>query len=315
MINRREAVLSLLDESKTQEYIPAGFFIHFDKSCHRCQAAIDKHLEYYRYTGMDFVKIQYENAFPRRPEIRKPDDWEKMPLYGKGFYEDPLDTVKGLVKAAKDEALVIMTLYSPFMCAGHTTSDQTITQHIRENPEKVKRGLETITDSMMIFVKECVKLGIDGFYASTQGGESHRFEDVAPFNECIKPYDLAVMEEINKSCTFNILHICDYQGGYSDLTPFLDYPGHIVNCNPKLGSEEMTGEQISRMFKRPYMGGMDRKGIIASGGKEEIRKAAQDVLNNAPDRFILGADCTLPGDIDWDNIKTAISTAHGYKRK
>ena len=184
----------------------------------------------------------------------------------------------------------------------------------KENPEKVKKGMEIITESVMIFVKECVRLGIDGFYASTQGGESHRFEDVALFNECIKPYDLTIMEEINRSCIFNILHICDYHDGYSDLTPFLNYPGHAVNCNPRLDSGEMTGEQISRMFNRPYMGGMDRKGIIASGSRDEIKNAVKGVLDDSPERYILGADCTLPGDIDWDNIRAAISTAHEYER-
>ena len=174
--------------------------------------------------------------------------------------------------------------------------------------------MEIITESVMIFVKECVRLGIDGFYASTQGGESHRFEDVALFNECIKPYDLTIMEEINSSCIFNILHICDYHGGYSDLTPFLNYPGHVVNCNPRLDPGEMTGEQISRMFDRPYMGGMDRKGIIASGSRDEIKNAVEGVLDDSPERYILGADCTLPGDIDWDNIRAAISTAHEYER-
>lgn len=311
-MNKREAVLNLLDESKAQKYIPAGFFIHFDKNCHRGQAAVGKHLEYFKYTGMDFVKIQYENTFPHIPEIKKPDDWVKMPLYGIDFYEDQINIVDGLVKAAKKEALVILTLYSPFMCAGHTTTDIMITEHIKENPEKVKKGIEIITESMMLFVKECIKLGLDGFYASTQGAESHRFEDVALFNECIKPYDLAIMDEINRSCVFNILHICDYHGGYSDLNPFLDYPGDVVNSSPKVGSEEMTGKQLSKMFGRPYMGGVDRKGIITSGNENEIREMVNKAIDNAPEKFILGADCTLPGNIDWNNIKIAISAAHEY---
>ena len=50
--------------------------------------AVDKHLEYFRYTGMDFVKIQYENKFPHRPEIVNPEDWAGMPRYDKSFYED-----------------------------------------------------------------------------------------------------------------------------------------------------------------------------------------------------------------------------------
>jgi len=206
-MNKRESVLNLLDESKKQQYVPAGFFIHFDKSCHQGQAAIDKHMAYYRYTGMDFVKIQYEIVFPYRPEIKRPDDWANMPFYEKDFYENQLSVAEGLVKEAKNEALVIMTLYSPFMSAAFTTGYDLVTEHMKENSLKVKKGMEIITDSLMVFVKECIRLGIDGFYTSTQGGESHRFKDPSLFNECIKPYDLILMEEINRSCVFNILHI------------------------------------------------------------------------------------------------------------
>ena len=38
--------------------------------------------------------------------------------------------VEGLVKAAKSEALVIQTLYSPFMCAGHTAGIARIAEHL-----------------------------------------------------------------------------------------------------------------------------------------------------------------------------------------
>ena len=320
-MNKRERVLSLLDADARQGYVPAAFFIHFDEACHRGRAAIDKHLEYFRYTGMDFVKIQYETPFPPRPEIASPDDWTKMPVYGRDFYEDQLNVVKGLVEEAKNEALVIVTLYSPFMCAGQTTRPTTgaahnsITDHIAADPEKAKKGLEIVTESLMIFVLECIELGVDGFYASTQGGESDRFEDRALFEECVKPYDLVIMEEINRRCAFNILHICDYHGGYDDLTPYLDYPGDVVNSSLKLGSDTVTGEHIARMFGRPYMGGLDRKGVIVHGNEDQIREEAEGALSGAPDRYILGADCTLPSDIDWDNIRTAISVAHEAHRE
>ena len=315
-IDKRAAVLSLLDADRKQEYTPAAFFLHFDPSCHRGQAAVDKHLEYFHYTGMDVVKIQYENAFPHLPQIARPADWAKMPLYGKDFYAEQLKVVAGLVKAAKHEALVIVTLYSPFMCAGQTAGGQaTITAHIKEDPEKVKKGIEIITESMMIFVKGCIEVGVDGFYASTQGGESDRFADPALFATCVKPYDLTIMGEINRACIFNVLHVCDYHGGYSDLTTFLNYPGDVVNCSLKLGARTMTPQEVSDMFGRPYMGGMDRHGIIVSGSADEIRQAAEGILAQASEKFFLAADCTLPSDIDWNNIKTAIATAHAQGAK
>jgi uroporphyrinogen decarboxylase len=206
-----------------------------------------------------------------------------------------------------------MTLYSPFMCAGHTTSGQMITEHIAQDPAATKRGMEIITKSVMIFVRECIRLGVDGFYASTQGGESGRFADPAMFEECIKPYDLAIMEEMDRSCIFNILHICDYNAGYDDLTPFTDYPGHVVNCSLAVGSESITAKEASAMFGRPFMGGLERKGVIAHGTAHEVKRAVDELLSEAPEQYILGADCTVPSDTNWDVLRTAISTAHEYR--
>ena len=64
-VSKRDAMMALLDKSGRQPYIPAAFFIHFDPTFHFGTAAVQKHLEYFRATGMDFVKIQYEKTFPR----------------------------------------------------------------------------------------------------------------------------------------------------------------------------------------------------------------------------------------------------------
>ena len=310
--NKRDAVLALLDRNVRQRYVPAAFFIHFDKADHFGQPAVQKHLDYFRYTGMDFVKIQYELLFPPIPAIRRPEDWKTMPSYPLAFYEPMLTAVDGLVKAAKKEALVLMTLYSPFMCAGHTTSLPLVTSHLEQDPEPVRKGLEAITGSLMRFVKECVRLGVDGFYASTQGGEAGRFRDSAVFTRHIKPFDLVLMDEMKRSCPFNILHVCDYNGPYADFTPLLDYPGHVVNCNPVLTGRTLTWSEVASMFGRPCMGGVDRHGRIVGGSEADIRRIVADALGQASRPFILGADCTLPSDISWDNIRTAIAAAHAY---
>jgi uroporphyrinogen decarboxylase len=313
-MNKRDVVLSLLDTNRTPEYIPAAFFLHFDPAYHRGQAAVDKHLEYFRYTGMDFLKIQYEHGFPKVPAIRHPEDWLKMPFYKLDFYEAPLRVVEGLVKAVKAEALVVLTLYSPFMCAGHTTSDTILTEHICENPAAVQRGMEIITESLMLFVKECIRLGVDGFYTSTQGGEEGRFTERILFDQCVRRYDLALMGEINRQCMFNILHICDYNLPYRSLEPYLDYPGQVVNASLELTKGETSATEVSRLFRRPFMGGLNRKGILLTGTVEQVRSATLNVMRNAPPRFILGADCTVPAGENWNNLRTAIETAHTFRR-
>src|SRR4026208_1011070 len=138
-MNKRDTMLSLVHGPTSPEYIPAAFFLHFDKACHREQAAIEKHLEFFHATGMDFVKIQYEQQFPPSTPIRKPEDWAYAPLCSEEFFEETIQVVEGLVKAAKSDALVIMTLYSPFMWAAHLGD---ITAHLQEDPEAAKKGLE-----------------------------------------------------------------------------------------------------------------------------------------------------------------------------
>jgi uroporphyrinogen decarboxylase len=311
-VNKREALLGLLEKGRHQPYIPAAFFLHFDDAHHFGAPAVQKHLEYFRFTGMDFVKIQYERVYPAIADIRRPEDWAKMPSYPLEFYRPTLTAVDGLVKAAKKEALVVVTLYSPFMCAGHTTSLTLLTEHLQQNPDAVRKGFEAITDSLMRFVKECIRIGVDGFYASTQGGEAGRFRDASVFTRYVKPFDLVLMNEMNRACPFNILHVCDYNAPYSDFSAYVDYPGHVVNCNPHLAGRTMPWAEVARMFGRPCMGGLDRHGVIAKGSEAEIGAAVKRSLDEATRPFILGADCTLPADTRWENIRAAIAAAHAH---
>jgi uroporphyrinogen decarboxylase len=310
-MNKRDTMLSLIHDSASLEYIPAAFFLHFDSAYHQGQAAIEEHLEFFHATGMDFVKIQYEQPFPSSTPIRKPEDWVHAPLCSEEFFEAPIHVVEGLVKAAHPEAVVIMTLYSPFMWAAHLAD---ITNHLQENPEAVKKGLEIMIENVLTLVRACKRAGIDGFYASSQGGEAFRFQDPNIFQKYIKPTDLVVWDELS-SCSFNILHICDYEGAYDDLTPFLDYPGHVVNSSLKIGDRTLTPKDASQLFGRPFMGGLERKGVLATGDSEAIRQAATDVLEQTPERFILAADCTVPSDTPWENLRTAIETAHQYRKQ
>ena len=312
-MNRRELLVSLVNNPSPSPSIPAAFFMHFDPAYQRGQAAIDKHLEFFHATGMDFVKIQYEQVQPPGRPIRKPEDWAKLPLYPPEFFEESARVAEGLVKAAGREALVVMTLYSPFMWACQYDRGADPARDLQENPAAVAKGLAVMTENVLRLVRACKKAGVDGFYVSTQGGEALRFPDPQLFLEYIKPTDLAVWAEL-RDLPFNILHICNYEGGYSDLSPFLDYPGQVVNASLKLGERTLTPGEVSEMFGRPFMGGLERKGVIATGDPAAIRRAAGELLSQAPERFILAADCTVPFETSWDNLKTAIDAAHQYRK-
>jgi uroporphyrinogen decarboxylase len=307
-VNKREMMSGLIHGEAPAGYTPAAFFLHFGPEYHEGQAAVDRHVQFFRTTGMDFVKIQYEQGMSAFP-ITSPADWARAPRLSEADFEPTVGVVRGLVEAAGREAFVILTLYSPFMWARHLAGDEVLHEHLRDYPAQAAKGLEISTENVLTLVRACRRAGVDGFYASTQGGEAFRFGQSDRFERMVKPTDLAVWNEIS-GCRFNILHICDFEGAYDDLTPFLDYPGHLVNCSLEVGGKRMTPREAASMFGRPFMGGLERKGLLATGTPGEVDRAARAVLADAPERFVLAADCTVPADTSWENLKAAISVAH-----
>jgi uroporphyrinogen decarboxylase len=312
-MNKRDALLNMISGATSPDYVPAAFFLHFDPSCQRGQPAIDRHLEFFHATGMDFVKIQYEQTPAISKPILKPEDWSGVNRCSEEFFEPTLQVVKGLVKAAKAEALVILTVYSPFMWAGQIAGADVVSQHMQEDPAAVKKGLDILTENVLTLLRASKRAGVDGFYVSTQGGEAFRFKGSDLFQTTIKPTDLALWAEI-ENCPFNILHVCDYNGSYDDLTPFLDYPGQVINCSLMVGGQQLSPAAVSDMFRRPFMGGLERKGALATGSAQAVRGIAAEVLSHAPERFILAADCTVPSETPWENLKTAIQAAHNFHK-
>src|SRR5580704_15005575 len=157
-MNKRERLLKLLDKNAKQDYIPAAFFLHFDAEHRDGQGAIEKHKEFFRATDMDFVKIQIELAWPALI-MERPEDWARIPLLTKDFFGPQLEIVGALVDELGSDALVLVTLYSPFMITNDMGGAEQFRRHIDEAPELAKKGMEISTESLLTLVRECVKLG------------------------------------------------------------------------------------------------------------------------------------------------------------
>jgi uroporphyrinogen decarboxylase len=282
----------------------------------RGDAAIKAHTDYFRATGMDFVKIQFdEQGFSRDKTIQKPEDWSKIPILTEKWFEPSLYLLRNLIRELKSEALVIQTLYSPFQMAKQAVPVDILVKHVYQDAESVIRGMENITLSIMNFVHAAVRLGVDGFYTCTQGGETNRIADRQLFNKTVKAYDMILYKNVSELTSFNILHICDYEGTYEEFeSRFRDYPGQVVNVPLEADHKPLSLKLASEIFRRPVMGGIDRLGVISSGSAEDARNAAIKVLKDAPDNFILGADCTVDSKTPVANLRAAIDAAHNFRK-
>ena len=310
--SKRDLMQAVLNMEAKPGYVPAAFFMHFGV---RGDAAVKAHLDYFHNTGMDFVKIQFdEQTWPANSQIKTPQDWRKLPIYGEQWWEPSLYLLKNLIREVKSEALIIQTLYSPYQMAKQAVTRKVVIEHGNQDPDSVCRGMENITLSLLHFVQAATRLGVDGFYMCSQGGETNGFVDRAIFNRIVKTNDMFLYKEVSQLVPYNIMHVCDYDGSYQDFDArFRDYPGRVINVPLSANGQPLSLRQAADLFERPVMGGLNRLGTVSTGSPAEVKKATLEVLKDAPANVILGADCTVSAKTPLANLQTAIRTAHEYR--
>jgi uroporphyrinogen decarboxylase len=311
--NKREKVLAVLDQSKPNEYIPAAFFLHFADKLG--QGAIKSHTEFFRATNMDFVKVQYEIIVPHLDNIKSAKDWAKIPVLGEDFFEPQVEVIAALAKELKSEALILPTVYSP-LTLSYQTVGKDVAEHAKQDPDAVAKGMANITESIVNYLHAALKRGADGFYISTQGGNQKNFGDTPLFDKLVAPYDKIVSQEAADKGLLSILHVCDYgESRYSKIDKFASYQGSVINPPVVLADGSPVNlKEVQKTFKRPVFGGLDRLGILAKGPVDAIKKEVDKVLKEAPQNFILGADCTVPGETPWQQLRAVIDYAHDWRQ-
>lgn len=132
-----------------------------------------------------------------------------------------------------------------------------------------------------------------------------------------RPYDKSISEHAHKIAPINILHVCDYGSSYKDqatLEGYADYPTSIINPPVNLEKGTVDLKHLQKAFNRPVFGGLDRLGVLVTGSIDEAKKEVDRILENAPDNFILGADCTVPSETDYARLREIIDYAHNWRK-
>ena len=290
-------------------YAPAAFFIHFGADQKVGDAAVQAHLNYFHESGMDILKVQFEQGVPRIPAGEE-GAFEPIP---EDFYRPTLEIITSLQEAEGKDVYVLPTLYSSYQIARQSLGERRIRAAAVEKPEFLHAVLDSYRDALIWLVKECKKAGILGFYMCTQGGELTFYDIPGFYDNFIRPYDLAVMEECNRDTKMNILHICNWEGPYDDLTRYKDYPAQIVNTPMDLDGTPFTLQDGIDLFGRPVLGGFDRQGTFNTLSAEEVAVETHAILAaNPAGRVMIGADCTV-GSAPHANIQAAVAAAHGER--
>ena len=310
------------------DHVPAGFWLHFRPEYHGGEAMAQRHIEFYRQTGFDLLKVMNDTGYGPVGtfHVREAADWHRLeptPL-SEAHFQSHLEGLKGIVDALGAEVPIITTAFNPFREAvvtlqasdpqrypGEPEARRGLLEQLRQEPEPVLQGLQVIADDLARFYRACVvEAGAGGIYFSAKGGERDHMTD-EEHARFVAPFDLYVLSEVGQVAEYLVGHFC---GQSLNLERFRDYPVNLANWayqsdNPTLREGKVILGGVS------ILGGLDERGPLVYGPREALQEEIDRALAEmGAQGFMLGAGCTVPEDAPLENLvyaRQAIAEATG----
>lgn len=322
--DKRTLVLETLDGKATAR-IPVGFWFHFvhpesqDAFKDRTipQRNVDGHKSFFEKFQPDFVKLMTDGYFNYPNEslknVKSAKELYDIKPIGKDhpWIREQVELVKKQRATFSYNPVTFYNIFGPatslkFLIGGFTDAGAAKEADlILEDKAAVKHVLDVIGEDLATLAKAVItEGGADGIYLSVQNIQDARVtEDL--YKEVAAPSEIKILEAANSVSKHNILHICGYAGARNHLEWYKDYPADVVNWAAVV--EGVTLEEGKKIFgNRTVIGGFGntKSDLLYKGTEEEIKAEAKRLINNAgKDHVILGADCTVPYDIDINHLE------------
>ena len=291
---------------------PVGFWFHFPEDKKLGQACVQAHLDYYNHAQVDMAKIMCDGYFdypnPLAQQVRVASDWLKLKPLGKDhpFIREQVDRVKAIRDGLKDDNLPeFYNGFAPFSSIRCGTSDELVMAHLRETPEAISYALDVIAeDNSTLCELMMTEAGCDGVYYCVQGGEKDRMTGEM-YRAYITPSDKSVLSHANKFSPYNILHCCGWAGIPNRLENWQDYPAKVINWAVFIENMDLVR---GRAFfgGKTVLGGCDNRksGVLYTGSRQQVQSFVRSLAASfdSDTGYMIGADCTLPGDIGIERI-------------
>ena len=307
------------------DHVPAGFWFHFSGEEAMGEACINAHLKYYKETDLDFVKIMCDGYFPWpiRENIRYAADWKKLePLReDHPFIREQVQRAERIVDEIGSERCVFYNVFVPFSSLRFGAEaiglkDAEVMRHFEEDRDALMHALDAIAQTNALLAELLItEAGCDGIYYCVQGGEYDRFT-AEEYAALIRPSDRYVLEHANRFSENNIIHMCGWAGNRNRLESWKEYPAKVVNWAVHV--ENLSLEEGREFFGgRTCLGGFEthwdgkvQEGILYHGTKEELQKYTRElILHYGKKGLMLGGDCTIDANIDWERIRWILEAA------
>lgn len=315
--------------------VPVAFFHHFTTEQEWLtgltdEAAFEKNIEGHRIARAKFdpdvIKIMNDTLMIMPVDtsfVKTAADLRKIqpPMPGSAFFEKSKELTKRVVAIYEgSDAPIYITAFSPCiilrnsisgMDIGTAVAHSKLYSFLEEDPESVMAALDIIADSVIALNKMLLtECGAEAVYLSVNN-QAHYVPDEF-YTKYIAPSDKKVLAAANELSKFNMLHICGYHGKANNLELFKDYDVPVFNW--AVHAEGVGLAEGKKLFGgKPVCGGFAQAETIYTGTREEVTAEAAKYLDEVGQvGVMLGADCTVPTDIDDEHLEWVRQAAIQY---
>ena len=272
---------------------------------------VKQHIDFFHATDMDILKMMCDEFFTYpMDENATPEEILAMRPLGKDNYyvRGQAERAGQINEELKGEIFTLYNAFSPYATLKHTLGDEKSMDLIRNHEEAALHLLDIICEDTCYMVEAILKeSGTAGMMLPLQGAEINRFGE-EEYLRLIRPTEQKVIDCAAALSDNNLLHMCGWDNIPNRLEWWDKYPAKMLNWDVHVEGVDLA-QGRERFPGRVLLGGFNNREneLLHTGTREAIQAETRRLVREAgAEKLIIGADCSLPMDIDPARIRWVI---------
>ncbi|MCL4236805.1 MAG: uroporphyrinogen decarboxylase [Anaerolineae bacterium] len=300
--------------------VPVALWRHWPGDDQRAVDLAEATIAFQRQWDFDFIKVTPASSFCVtdygvqdrwqgnlegtreyvRHVVQRSLDWTELRVLdpSRGALGRQLEVLRQIKGAFGDDVPFIQTIFSPLAQAKNIAGRELLIEHLRTAPDRLKTGLNTITESTLRFIDAMRRSGVSGIFYAIQHA-SHTVMSEDEYREFGRPYDLQILGALPDTWWFNMVHLHG-QAPMFDL--IADYPIQTINWHDRECGLSLAEGKLR--FGGAVSGGLGRWNPMHNGTPVEVRTQAREAIEQTHGRrFILSTGCVIMTTTPQSNIR------------
>jgi uroporphyrinogen decarboxylase len=246
------------------------------------------------------------------PTVESADGWTTLRRLDvtKGALGRELETIHQVATGLDGTAPLVMTIYSPLsiasmLCWNRNSQDafgmiddsqSRVVHDLRQSPRQLHRGLATIRDVVIDYVKVCLEAGASGLFFATRLA---RYDALtwAEYEEFGMAYDLPILEALVGRSQITMLHVCK-QNLMFDL--MVDYPVDVISWADRESGPSLN--EARQMTDKALAGGLSVQTLLHGTETDVLLEARDAIAQTEGVGLVLAPGCVIEGPTPDANL-------------